>query len=111
MKKFDLTKNDLQGAAENFSFFQTHREKSPSNQLFSNFFSKTVTFTKFLLKEFESKFPEFLHTVTHMHTVWKNEKFSLTEKIFRQINSLVTYLVKPHTVLLAKEKSPEIKDL
>ena len=28
-------------------------------------------------------------------TVWKNEKFSLTEKIFRQINSLVTCLVKP----------------
>ena len=27
--------------------------------------------------------------------MWKNEKFSLTEKIFRQINSLVTYLVKP----------------
>ena len=28
------------------------------------------------------------------YTVWKNEKFSLTEKIFRQINSLVTSLVK-----------------
>ena len=28
-------------------------------------------------------------------TVWKNENFSLTKKIFRQINSLVTYLVKP----------------
>ena len=34
-------------------------------------------------------------------TVWKNEKFSLTKKIFRQINSLAhiarraTYLVKP----------------
>ena len=26
-------------------------------------------------------------------TVWKNETFSLTTKIFRQINSLVTYLV------------------
>ena len=29
------------------------------------------------------------------HTVWKNKKLSLTLKIFRQINSLVTYLVKP----------------
>ena len=29
------------------------------------------------------------------HTVWKNDKFSLTKKTFRQINSLVTYLVKP----------------
>ena len=28
-------------------------------------------------------------------TVWKFQKFSLTEKIFREINSLVTYLVKP----------------
>ena len=27
-------------------------------------------------------------------TVWKNEKFSLTEKIFREINSLVTSLEK-----------------
>ena len=27
-------------------------------------------------------------------TVWKNEKFSLTEKIFRQINSLVISLVE-----------------
>ena len=26
--------------------------------------------------------------------MWKNEKFSLTKKIFRQINFLVTYLVK-----------------
>ena len=26
--------------------------------------------------------------------MWKNEKFSLTKKIFRQINSLVTYFVK-----------------
>ena len=28
-------------------------------------------------------------------TQWKNEKFSLNKKILRQINSLVTYLVKP----------------
>ena len=28
-------------------------------------------------------------------TVWKNEKFSLIKEIFRQINSIVTYLVKP----------------
>ena len=27
-------------------------------------------------------------------TVWKNEKFGLTEKIFRQINSLVFSVVK-----------------
>ena len=28
-------------------------------------------------------------------TVWKNMKFSITAEKFRQINSLVTYLVKP----------------
>ena len=31
---------------------------------------------------------------SHKLTVWKNEKFGLTEKIFRQINSLVICLVK-----------------
>ena len=36
-------------------------KKISSNQLFSNFFSKTVTFTKFLPKMHESKFPEFPH--------------------------------------------------
>ena len=34
-------------------------KKNSSNQLFSNFFSKTVTFTKFLPKMRESEFPEF----------------------------------------------------
>ena len=29
------------------------------------------------------------------NTVWKNENFSLTKEKFRQINSLVIYLVKP----------------
>ena len=33
------------------------RKKISSNQLFSNFISKTVTFTKFFSKTFESKFP------------------------------------------------------
>ena len=28
-------------------------------------------------------------------TIWKNEKFSLAKKIFRQINYLLTYFVKP----------------
>ena len=36
----------------------------------------------------------FFHTVTHS-VLWKNEKFGLTEKIFRQINSLVVCLEKP----------------
>ena len=35
------------------------------------------------------------NTIKRYYTVWKFQKFSLTEKIFRKINSLVTYLVKP----------------
>ena len=35
-------------------------------------------------------------------TVWKNETFSLTTKIFRQINSLVTYLVHISTICTAQ---------
>ena len=34
----------------------------------------------------------------YVHTEWKNRIFSLTEKIFREINSLVTSLIK--TLLL-----------
>ena len=40
----------------------------------------------------ERKFPVFPRCV--QHTVWKDEKFSLTKKIFRQINSLLISLVK-----------------
>ena len=47
-------------------------------------FSKIIAFTKFLSKLCEKS--EF--------TVWKNEKFTVTEKKFRQINSIVTSLVK-----------------
>ena len=101
-----------------------------SNHLFSNLFSKTVTFTKFLPKMREREFPWFPQCV-RCDIVWNNEKFSITKKyfvklvlyiviysfskcptenspqcgktrnslspkkIFRQINSLVNYLVKP----------------
>ena len=34
----------------------SHQKKISSNQLFSNFFSKNVAFTKFLPKKCESKF-------------------------------------------------------
>ena len=37
----------------------------------------------------------FFHSVCTTVTVWKNGKFSLTEKKFRQINYLVISLVKP----------------
>ena len=51
-----------------------------------------ITFTKFLRKRCGREFLQFPHCGV---TVWKNKKFSRTKKIFRQINSLVTYLVKP----------------
>ena len=46
---------------------------------FSNFFSKTVTFTKFLPKMRESEFPEFpVCTLCVCITLWKLRKFTLT---------------------------------
>ena len=44
--------------------------------------------------------------VSSLSTVWKKKKFSLTKKI-RQINSIVTYLVKPFTKFLPKMREGE----
>ena len=52
-------------------------------------FSKCVTLTKLSLKNWEMNNS---HNTAHLR---KNDKLSLTEKIFREINSLVTSLVKP----------------
>ena len=52
-------------------------QKNSWNQLFSNFFSETVTFTKFLPKKRESKFLKF--SQCYKITVWKNEKFTSTQ--------------------------------
>ena len=38
------------------NLLSSHRKNISSNHLFSNFFSKSVTFTQFLLKKSESKF-------------------------------------------------------
>ena len=44
----------------------------------------------------KKKMRQWISVISKLCTVWKNKKFSLlAEKIFRQINSLVTYLVKP----------------
>ena len=50
--------------------------------------SLLINFTKYFLNEREFHVFPFC-------TVWKNEKFGLTEKIFRQIDSFVISLVKP----------------
>ena len=65
-----------------------------SNQFGTRFISlalsKTVSLTEFLLQNRDRKFRNF----DSLSVTWKNEKFTLTEKIFRQIKSFVT-LVKP----------------
>ena len=75
---------------KNEKFFLTHQRNISSNQLFSNLFSKTVTFTKFLLKMREREFPQFPHCAV---LLWNNIKFTFNEKIFREINSFAKILV------------------
>ena len=53
-------------------------EKISSNQLFSDFFSKTITFTKFLRKKYEREFLQFPHTV-------RSERFFVKAKTPLQI--------------------------
>ena len=64
----------------------SHWKKISSNQLFSNFFSKTIDFTKFLPKKYEREFLQFPHcgVVKYyktgwliLRTVWKLRKFTL----------------------------------
>ena len=39
-------------------------------------------------------------SVSSYHTVWKNQKFTLTERIFREINSSVTFFEKVDFVVI-----------
>ena len=57
-----------------------------SNQFIIGWCNSVHDFTEFFSR---------LKTRILLNTVWKNGKFGLTEKIFRQINSLVICLVKP----------------
>ena len=71
---------------------------SASRKIFRQINSLVTSLVKPLLsrnfcqKRVREKFRNF-HSV--MHTLWKLQKFSLTEKKFRQINYLVISLVKP----------------
>ena len=68
----------------------SHKNNISSNQLFSNFIMhlvKALFSRNFWQKRREINWRRI--------TVWKNEKFSLTEIFFRQINYLVISLVKP----------------
>ena len=57
------------------NLLSSHRKNISSNHLFSNFFSKSVTFTQFLLKKSESKF-----TVTLSWQKIKKKKKQCTVK-------------------------------
>ena len=68
-----------------------------TTSLVKNFTTKLISFHEIILKWYKNFVNSTLwcSTVQYCGTVWKNEKYSLNEKIFRQIISLVTSLVKP----------------
>ena len=59
----------------------SHRKKISSNYLFSNFFSKNTTFTKFFQNRVRVNFRNF-HTVTHTHSIFARKKIGLIKNIF-----------------------------
>ena len=83
---------------EIFSYYVIAQCGNSGNSL-SHFFDKnfvkpTVLLNKLLKSWFHEIFFQW-ERIFEISTVWKLRKFSLTEEIFREINSLVTYLVKP----------------
>ena len=95
----------VRGVRENFSSFHTVICKNKQNLLsHKKYFVKTINTMIYLGKRgkrwFHGIFPKtrdspilkFRIVAKCVHsTVWKNEKFSLTKRIFRQINSLVIF--------------------
>ena len=69
----------------------SHQKNISQNQLFSNFSSKTVDFTKFLSKLFEREFLQFPHTLCS--SVWKNT-IKRYQHFFCQINIFTKELTK-----------------
>ena len=55
---------------------------------------KTSSYKKVLHPSKPHQILEGCYAPAYIDTVWKNAKFTLIEKIFRQINSLVISLVK-----------------
>ena len=72
----------------------SHCKNISSNHLFSNFFSKHVTLTKFLPKMRESKFPKLPHCA--LRTVKNLWKFTLTflRKKIGESNAFANKLLK-----------------
>ena len=71
-----------------------HGKKS-SNQLFSNLFIANVTFTKFLSKQSESKFPQF-------------SNFS-RKNIFPHFQSILTLFARFHIIFGIRSSRPNIR--
>ena len=91
---------------KNEKFSLTKKIFRQINSLSSDFFSKNITFTKFLEKMCETNSQQFSHCA-----VWKNEKFSLTEKQFRQITYLFSNFFRKtnaFTKFLLKKSEREI---
>ena len=80
-----------------------HPRKISSNRLFSIFFSKNVSFTKFFQKYVTVNFRNF-HTVYYLFTVWKLRKFTLTHfwQKFRETNVFTIEITKE---LFSREKN------
>ena len=64
-EKFTFTKLREQCHSVEKREILSHWKKISSNQLFSNFFSKTIAFTKFLRKKCEREFLQFPHCGEH----------------------------------------------
>ena len=72
----------------------SHRNIFPSNQLFSDLFSKCIVFTKFLPKKRESKFPYFPLCIVYKKSVifWSKIFFKFLVKNFCE-NTYITAMV------------------
>ena len=66
-------------------------KKNSSNQLFSNFFSKTIAFTKFLRKKCEREFLQFPHCAV--------EITDFTATVFRKNSVKLTFSLKSQAML------------
>ena len=87
MRSMEIMKNYSHKVWKNEKFSLTE-EKNSSNQLLSNFFSKTITFTEFLRKRM---FVEKREILSHWQKIWSNQLFS---NFFNKTIAFTTFLQK-----------------
>ena len=75
-----------------FTKFLYHLKITSWNQSYTKLFTKEIGFTEIFQKVVIQKFRKIRSESSTV--VWKNEKFSLAENFFREINSYVTSLVE-----------------